>query len=279
MSLSRSRGFTLSWDRFSPESGRKWLRLICRRMIVSFHRRSKSDLDLKDGLRRDGPSGAPARSGRGRRVEQHAEIALPIDDRRTEQRRSEPEIFHPLLPSKASEVDISAMLSEAVPGDVASAQPASIGLLHDRGDTSIVGAAWMAQVAVEDGPTADRRNAIAAPPVSGLRERAGMLAAVAGDAGKPARAEFSAPSRRSAQSDDIQIHIGRIEVTAVAQPTPRPAAAPARKAMSLDEYLIFINGKNRRRGVRKKSEKGVRAKVEMGEKGGQMRSGGPDGVD
>jgi hypothetical protein len=64
-----------------------------------------------------------------------------------------------------------------------------------------------------------------------------MLAVVAGDAGKPARAEFAAPSRRSAQSDDIQIHIGRIEVTAVAQPTPRPAAAPARKAMSLDEYL------------------------------------------
>ncbi len=168
------------------------------------------------------------------RTEQYAEIVLPTDDRRTEQRRSEREIFHPLLPRKTPEVDVSAMLPETVPGDVASAQS---GLQHDRRDTSSVGAARMAHAAIEDGLTADRRNATAAPPLSGLRERTGMLAAVAGDSGQPARAEFSAPSRRSAQSDDIQIHIGRIEVTAVAQPAPRPAAAPARKAMSLDEYL------------------------------------------
>jgi hypothetical protein len=168
------------------------------------------------------------------RVEQHAGIALPTDDRGAEHRRSEREIFHPLLPGKTPEVDASAMLRETIPGDVASAQSV---LQHHGGETSTVAAGRMAHVAVEDGSTAARRNAIAAPPVSGLRERAGMLAAVAGNAGKPARAEFSAPSRRSAQSDDIQIHIGRIEVTAVAQPAPRPAAAPARKAMSLDEYL------------------------------------------
>lgn len=168
------------------------------------------------------------------RVEQHGAIASPAVDSRIGRRRIEPEIFHPLLPSKMPEVDISAMLPEAVPGDVTSALS---GLQHDRRDTSSVGAVRMAHAAVEDGATADRRNAIAAPPVSGLGERAKMLAAVAGDAGKPARAEFSAPSRQSAQSDDIQIHIGRIEVTAVAQPTPRPAAAPARKAMSFPEYL------------------------------------------
>jgi hypothetical protein len=167
-------------------------------------------------------------------VEQHGAIALPTDDSRIGRRRSEPEIFHPLLPSKTPEMDLSAMPPESVPGDVASAQS---GLQHDRRDTSIVDAAWMAHAVVEDGPTADRRNAIAPPLLGGDRERAGMLAAVAGDSGQPARADFSAPSRRSAQSDDIQIHIGRIEVTAVAQPTPRPAAAPARKAMSLDEYL------------------------------------------
>jgi hypothetical protein len=166
------------------------------------------------------------------RVEQHAGTALPRDNRRTRQRRGEREIFHPLLPPKTGELGVSAMLPETVSEDAANAQSA---LQHDRRDTSIVDAAWMADV--EDGPTADRRNDIEAPPVSGLRERAGMLAAIAGDASKPARAEYSAPSRRSAQSDDIQIHIGRIEVTAVAQPAPRLAAAPARKAMSLDEYL------------------------------------------
>jgi hypothetical protein len=166
------------------------------------------------------------------RVEQHAGIALPTDNRLTEQRRGERGIFHPLLPGKTPDVGVSVM--PPFRGDVASAQST---LQDDRRDTSSADATRMAQVPVEEGPTADRRNAIAAPPVSELHERAGMLAAVAGDAGKPALVEFSAPSRRSAQSDDIQIHIGRIEVTAVAQPAPRPAATPVRKAMSLDEYL------------------------------------------
>jgi hypothetical protein len=47
------------------------------------------------------------------------------------------------------------------------------------------------------------------------------------------------------QSDDIQIHIGRIEVVAVAQPAPRPAAAPVRKGLGLDEYLSRGNGRAR----------------------------------
>lgn len=38
-------------------------------------------------------------------------------------------------------------------------------------------------------------------------------------------------------SGDIQIHIGRIEVTAVPPPVPRPAAPPARKSINLGEYL------------------------------------------
>lgn len=43
--------------------------------------------------------------------------------------------------------------------------------------------------------------------------------------------------------DEIQINIGRIEVTAIPQPTPRPAA-PARKSINLDEYLKRRNGRN-----------------------------------
>jgi hypothetical protein len=171
------------------------------------------------------------------RFEQHAGTVLPRDNRRTGHRRGAREIFHPLLPPITGELGAPAMLPETVSEDAANAQSASIGLQNDRRGTSFVGAARMAHVAVKDGPTADRRNATTTPPLSGLRERTGILAVLAGDAGKPARAEFSAPSRRSAQSDDIQIHIGRIEVTAVAQPASRPAAAPVRKAMSLDEYL------------------------------------------
>jgi len=37
--------------------------------------------------------------------------------------------------------------------------------------------------------------------------------------------------------DDIQIHIGRIEVTAVPPAPAHPAVPPARKALRLDEYL------------------------------------------
>jgi hypothetical protein len=43
--------------------------------------------------------------------------------------------------------------------------------------------------------------------------------------------------------DEIQINIGRIEVTAIPHPTPRPSA-PARKSINLDEYLKRRNGRN-----------------------------------
>lgn len=40
------------------------------------------------------------------------------------------------------------------------------------------------------------------------------------------------------QPDEIEIHIGRIEVAAVLpQPAPRPPARPARKSLDLSEYL------------------------------------------
>lgn len=52
-------------------------------------------------------------------------------------------------------------------------------------------------------------------------------------------------SRQSSQPDEIQIHIGRIEVTAV-QPTPAPVVTrAARKALSLDEYLQRANRRGR----------------------------------
>jgi hypothetical protein len=52
------------------------------------------------------------------------------------------------------------------------------------------------------------------------------------------------PTRAEREPDDIQIHIGRIEVTAVQPPAPRAPKAPD-KAISLDAYLERRNGRAR----------------------------------
>ena len=59
---------------------------------------------------------------------------------------------------------------------------------------------------------------------------------------KPAERRAAAQTR---EADEITIHIGRIEVAAIAQPVARPASAPTRRAMSLDEYLKRGNGRAR----------------------------------
>jgi hypothetical protein len=82
-----------------------------------------------------------------------------------------------------------------------------------------------------DGPRAFRP--IASPPTPNVRkvvrkeERARRL----NSSGSPQR-----------EADEIQIHIGRIEVTAVPPPAPAPVRAPARKSISLDEYLKRKHG-------------------------------------
>ena len=56
------------------------------------------------------------------------------------------------------------------------------------------------------------------------------------------------PNRVSAQRsepDEIHIHIGRIEVAAVAPPPPRAAAPAPRKGINLDEYLRRGSGGQR----------------------------------
>jgi hypothetical protein len=49
--------------------------------------------------------------------------------------------------------------------------------------------------------------------------------------------------RSEQQSEEIEIHIGRIEVTAMPPAAPRPMPAPARKTQTLDEYLRRSNGR------------------------------------
>jgi hypothetical protein len=45
------------------------------------------------------------------------------------------------------------------------------------------------------------------------------------------------------EPDEIQIHIGRIEVTAVPPPAPPPASRPTSRSVSLDEYLRRRDGR------------------------------------
>ena len=61
----------------------------------------------------------------------------------------------------------------------------------------------------------------------------------------PARERRSSPTRPGIETpDEIQIHIGRIEVTAVPPPPPRPAAPPLRKSLDLGEYLKRGRGRS-----------------------------------
>jgi hypothetical protein len=53
------------------------------------------------------------------------------------------------------------------------------------------------------------------------------------------------PQRVESAMQDIEIHIGRIEVIAVPPPAPRVAAASPRRTMSLDDYLKQRNGRAR----------------------------------
>jgi hypothetical protein len=76
------------------------------------------------------------------------------------------------------------------------------------------------------------------PSVSALR--AASRRAAASEA-----AQRNAQMRAPIQAEDIQIHIGRIEVIAVPPPAALPAAAPARRGQSLDEYLSRSNGRSR----------------------------------
>jgi hypothetical protein len=56
---------------------------------------------------------------------------------------------------------------------------------------------------------------------------------------------MAARMRAPIQPEDIQIHIGRIEVIAVPPPAPRPAPTSQRRGQSLDEYLSRSNGRSR----------------------------------
>jgi hypothetical protein len=78
-------------------------------------------------------------------------------------------------------------------------------------------------------------------PAAQTQPREASLATT--NAAKNTRAEAARRTAPTHEPDEIHIHIGRIEVAAVTQQAPRPAPAPARKSLSLDEYLRRGNGR------------------------------------
>jgi hypothetical protein len=81
--------------------------------------------------------------------------------------------------------------------------------------------------------------AVAAPRPVGSRRSETVLPAR--NEPIPVPRQLGASPRRERGAEDIQIHIGRIEVIAVPPPVAAPKTAPAPKAMSLDDYLSRRN--------------------------------------
>lgn len=157
----------------------------------------------------------------------------------------------PLLPSVANEPVRAS--EEAVHEEVA--QPARSEAQHDNVTRAIEQpqrfAAPRAQHVVLDskrGTSADGYVPLIPPTRNedaSARPEASKLSA---GASKMRPASVNLPAERSHRAerepDDIQIHIGRIEVTAVQPPAPRAPKAPDR-SISLDAYLERRNGKMR----------------------------------
>jgi hypothetical protein len=75
-----------------------------------------------------------------------------------------------------------------------------------------------------------------------LQPRQGAPSLQASPQGARSNAIRRAPAAQR-EADEIHIHIGRIEVAAIAQAAPRPPAAPARKTVNLEEYLRRGDGR------------------------------------
>ena len=75
-----------------------------------------------------------------------------------------------------------------------------------------------------------------------LQPREPIPAAATVRSAKAEVARRSQPAQR--EPDEVHIHIGRIEVAAITQQAPRPAAATARRSLNLGDYLKHGNGRS-----------------------------------
>lgn len=177
----------------------------------------------------DATPAEPRRLGPSRRDERRD--ASGPDARRSEQQAPPFDAFDSRFPPTGGEAQNRATL------DAQEAQPAAAGPESDAPGERAASAAGPARLVVKEPPMSEPRRE-AAPPGREFEPRPSALAALAGGPDKMARAEISVPTRPPGRSpDDIQIHIGRIEVIAAPPAAPAPPPAPARKTMTLEDYL------------------------------------------
>lgn len=152
------------------------------------------------------------------------------------------EIFQPLLPQASSREQLTDVSTPSLHASTAPAPPASP--LPSLGSHTAAASApdWKFQPIVTESASASSTKVEPS------------LHAVAPKSDSPSHATRPAPLRASSpnvsahrmpppQPDEIQIHIGRIEVVAMPAPAPREVRAPIRKSQSLDEYLRRSNGR------------------------------------
>ena len=144
-----------------------------------------------------------------------------------------PATFRPLHPRAAAETGGSAKAPKSDPDDELDAPPAQPKPVDKLHGNDVIDVARRAHPIAGD-RQAEVNHLELRPTRRVVHERPMFASDPAESAGAELSAAARFPERRV---DDVQIHIGRIEVVAVPSPSPSPTVPPVRKAMGLDEYL------------------------------------------
>ena len=169
-----------------------------------------------------------------------SESAVPVAERSheaSEVRAPHSPLLPPVQPVAATSISLTGREpadNQATPGERASFQPL-ITAAPSQDSTE----ERKRDSPVESQPRNQQPERIYTPLVTETRARAGPpdLANLKSHAAPISARERWSPSHAEREADEIQIHIGRIEVTAVQQAPARTVLKPVHKGQSLDDYL------------------------------------------
>jgi hypothetical protein len=167
-------------------------------------------------------------------------------------------IFQPLLPERIERAPVRRVVAKADHGLRTTAavsggrEEASAGLMkapvpgNDEPASSAKTSEWSFQPLIVRNKQASIIESAGAPrPAVTRREESAVALLPRAEERRPTRQNGVVERAQVVRSNDIQIHIGRIEVTAVPPPVAAPAPAPVRKTQTLEEYLSGGNGRTR----------------------------------